>query len=172
MFKRYSYGGGTADPLVISWPAGIAAKGEIRHQYHHVTDIVPTILDCVGLEFPDTLNGVAQVPLPGVSMRYSFDAAAAPTHKHVQHYSMLGTRAIWQDGWKAVAVHAPLTDHGKFDEDKWELYHVDVDRSESNDLAKENPEKLEALKKLYMEEATKNFALPLYDSTATQIITI
>ena len=79
MFKRYSYAGGTADPLVIHWPAGIKARGEVRHQYHHVTDIVPTILDCCGLEFPDDINGVDQVPLPGVSMRYSFDAADAPT---------------------------------------------------------------------------------------------
>ena len=85
---------------------------------------------------------------------------------------MLGTRAIWQDGWKAVAVHAPLTDKGHFDQDKWELYHTDVDRSESNDLAKENPEKLEALKKLYDEEAKKNQAYPLDDRSATQILTI
>jgi len=106
-------------------------------------------------------------------MKYTFDAKPNdPTQKHVQYYTMLGTRAIWQDGWKAVAVHAPLTDHGHFDQDKWELYHVDVDRSESNDLAKENPEKLEALKKLYLEEAKKNFALPLDDRTATQILNI
>src|SRR5215204_3129673 len=106
-------------------------------------------------------------------MKYSFDAKPDdPTQKHVQYYTMLGTRAIWQDGWKAIAVHAPLTDKGKFDQDKWELYHVDVDRSESNDVAKENPEKLEALKKLYLEEATKNQALPLDDRTATQILTI
>jgi arylsulfatase len=85
---------------------------------------------------------------------------------------MIGTRAIWQDGWKAVAVHAPLTSKGHFDEDKWELYHTDVDRSESNDLAKENPEKLEALKKLYLEEATKNQALPLDDRSATEILNI
>jgi hypothetical protein len=85
---------------------------------------------------------------------------------------MLGTRAIWQDGWKAVAVHAPLTDKGKFDQDKWELYHVDVDRSESNDLAKENPEKLEALKKLWLEEANRNQALPLDDRTTLQLVNI
>jgi hypothetical protein len=106
-------------------------------------------------------------------MKYSFDAKPDdPTQKHVQYYAMLGTRAIWQDGWKAVAVHAPLTDKGSFDNDVWELYHVDVDRSESTDLAKENPEKLEALKKLWLEEATKNQALPLDDRTAMQILTI
>jgi len=122
---------------------------------------------------PKVYRGVEQYPLSGVSMKYTFDAKPDdPTQKHVQYYTMLGTRAIWQDGWKAVAVHAPLTDKGHFDQDKWELYHVDVDRSESNDLAKENPEKLEALKKLYMEEATKNQALPLDDRTATQILNI
>jgi arylsulfatase A-like enzyme len=173
MFKRYSnYSGGTADPLIISWPKGIKARGEIRNQYHHAVDIVPTILEICGLEMPKVYRGVEQYPLSGVSMKYSFDATPdAPTQKHVQYYSMLGTRAIWQDGWKAVAVHAPLTDHGKFDEDKWELYHVDVDRSESTDLAQQNPEKLEELKKLWLEEANKNKALPLDDRTTMQIIT-
>jgi arylsulfatase A-like enzyme len=174
MFKRYAnYSGGTSDPLVISWPKGIKARGEVRNQYHHAVDIVPTILDICGIEMPKVYHGVDQYPLSGVSMRYSFDAKAdAPTQKHVQFYSMLGTRAVWQDGWKAVAVHSPLTDKGNFDKDKWELYHVDVDRSESKDLAKENPEKLEALKKLWLEEATKNNALPLDDRTTLQIINI
>jgi arylsulfatase len=106
-------------------------------------------------------------------MKYSFDATPdAPTQKHVQYYTMLGTRAIWQDGWKAVAVHSPLTGKGHFDQDKWELYHVEVDRSESNDLAKQFPDKLEALKKLYEEEALKNFAFPLDDRSATDILNI
>src|SRR5688572_2354496 len=174
MFKRYAnYAGGTECPLVISWPKGIKARGEIRNQYHHAVDIVPTILEICGLEMPKVYKGVEQYPLSGVSMKYSFDAKPDdPTQKHVQYYTMLGTRAIWQDGWKAIAVHAPLTSKGKFDEDKWELYHVEVDRSESNDLAKENPEKLEALKKLYDEEAKKNFAYPLDDRSATEILTI
>ncbi len=174
MFKRYSnYAGGTECPLTITWPKGIKARGEVRNQYHHAVDIVPTILEIVGVEMPKVYRGVEQYPLSGVSMKYSFDAKPDdPTQKHVQYYTMLGTRAIWQDGWKAVAVHAPLTDKGKFDQDKWELYHVDVDRSESKDLAKEHPEKLEALKKLYMEEAKKNNALPLDDRTATQILNI
>ena len=174
MFKRYSnYAGGTADPLVISWPKGIKARGEVRNQYHHAVDIVPTILEICGVEMPKVYRGVEQYPLSGVSMKYTFDAKPDdPTQKHVQYYTMLGTRAIWQDGWKAVAVHAPLTDKGHFDQDKWELYHTDVDRSESKDLAKENPEKLEALKKLYDEEAKKNFAYPLDDRSATQILTL
>jgi arylsulfatase len=174
MFKRYSnYSGGTSDPLVISWPKGIKARGEIRNQYHHAVDIVPTILEICGLEMPKVYRGVEQYPLSGVSMKYSFDVTPdAPTQKHTQYYTMLGTRAIWQDGWKAVAVHAPLTGKGNFDKDQWQLYHVDVDRSESTDLAKENPEKLEALKKVWLEEAQKNFALPLDDRSAADILNI
>jgi len=173
MFKRYAnYAGGTDCPLTITWPKGIKARGEIRNQYHHAVDIVPTILEICGLEMPKVYNGVEQYPLSGVSMKYSFDAKPDdPTQKHVQYFSMLGTRAIWQDGWKAVAVHAPFTNKGHFEQDKWELYHVDVDRSESHDLAKENPEKLEALKKLWLEEAKKNFALPQDDRTAIQLLT-
>jgi len=109
MFKRYSeYAGGTCDPLVISWPKGIKARGEVRNQYHHAVDIVPTILEICGLEMPKVYKGVRQYPLSGVSMRYTFDAAPdAPTQKKRQYYAMLGTRAIWEDGWKAVALHAP-----------------------------------------------------------------
>lgn len=93
MFKRYSqYAGGTCDPLVISWPKGINARGEVRHQYHHCTDIVPTILDCCGVEFPEVVDGVKQEPLVGVSMRYSFDDAKAQTTKETQYYEMLSTR--------------------------------------------------------------------------------
>ena len=174
MFKRYSnYSGGTADPLIISWPKGIKARGEVRNQYHHAVDIVPTILEICGLEMPKVYKGVEQYPLSGVSMKYTFDAKPdAPTQKHVQYYTMLGTRAIWQDGWKAVAVHAPLTSKGHFDQDKWELYHTDVDRSESTDLAAQYPDKLKALIKLYFEEAEKNNALPLDDRTATEILGI
>lgn len=174
MFKRYSqYAGGTACPLIVSWPKGIKAKGEIRNQYHHSVDIVPTILEACGLQMPDTYRGVKQYPLSGVSMKYSFDTQPdAPTQKKVQFYVMLGTRGIWADGWKASAVHAPLTNKGHFDTDQWQLYHTDVDRSESNDLAKENPEKLKELINLWMDEAKKNNGLPLDDRTAVQILTI
>jgi len=170
MFKRYSnYAGGTADPLVICWPKGIKAKGEVRNQYHHAVDVVPTILEICGLEMPKVYKGVEQYPLSGVSMKYTFDAKPdAPTQKHIQYYTMLGTRAIWMDGWKAVAVHAPLTDKGNFDQDKWELYHVDVDRSESTDLALKYPEKLEQLKLEWFHEASKNMALPLDDRSAKE----
>ncbi|KWX62497.1 arylsulfatase [Mycobacterium sp. NAZ190054] len=173
MFKRYSqYSGGTCDPLVIHWPKGIKSRGEVRHQYHHVTDIVPTILDVIGLEMPATYRGVEQYPMNGVSMRYSFDARDAPTAKKRQYYAMLGTRGIWEDGWKAAAIHAPLSGTGNFDKETWQLYHVDEDRSESKDLSAEHPDKLQTLIDAWFEEADKNFVLPLDDRTATEILTI
>ncbi|HEV8507185.1 MAG TPA: arylsulfatase [Chitinophagaceae bacterium] len=164
MFKRYSqYAGGTCDPLVIHWPKGIKAKGELRHQYHHCTDIVPTILDCCGFEFPDVVNGIKQVPLPGVSMRYSFDQANAPTSKETQYYEMLSTRGIWHKGWKATTEHGPLIDIGKFDKDKWQLFNTDEDRAEANDLAPKYPEKIKELADLWLVEAKQYNVLPLND---------
>ena len=169
MFKRYAqYSGGTCDPMVIHWPKGIKAKGEMRHQYHHSTDVVPTILEVVGLQMPEVYRGVDQYPVNGVSMRYSFDAAQAPTKKERQYYAMLGTRGIWEDGWKASAVHAPISGKGHFDEDRWELYHVDSDRAESRNLAEEHPEKLQELIKVWFAEADANFVLPLDDRTAVE----
>ena len=141
---------------MIHWPKGIKAKGEVRHQYHHAIDIVPTILECCGLEFPETLNGHEQVPLPGASMRYSFDAADAPTTKERQYYAMLGTRGIWEKGWKAVTVHGPTSGIGHFDDDNWQLFHTDEDRSEAHDLAAAAPEKLQELIKAWFEEAEKS----------------
>ena len=154
--------------MVIHWPKGIKAKGEMRHQYHHSTDVVPTILEVVGLEMPSVYRGVDQYPVNGVSMRYSFDSAQAPTRKERQYYAMLGTRGIWEDGWKASAVHAPISGKGHFDEDRWELYHVDEDRAESRNLADEHPEKLQELIKVWFDEADANFVLPLDDRTAVE----
>jgi arylsulfatase A-like enzyme len=170
MFKRYSYQGGVCDPLVVHWPKGIKARGEVRHQYHHAIDVVPTILDCCGLVFPETLNGHEQVPLPGHSMRYSFDSPEARTHTIRQYYAMLGTRGIWEEGWKAVAVHGPTSGIGHFDEDQWQLFHTDQDRSEARDLAKENPEKLKALIDAWFEEAEKYNVLPLDDRPGFEIL--
>lgn len=164
MFKRYTYQGGVCDPLVIHWPAGITARGEVRNQYHHSTDIVATILDACGVAMPTVYNGVEQSPLDGVSMRYSFDAEPdAPTTKKTQYYEMLGSRGIWHEGWKAVAVHGPMAGMSKFEDDVWELYNTTVDRSESHNLAAEYPDKLEELKALWRTEADNNKVLPLND---------
>lgn len=172
MFKRYSqYAGGTCDPLVISWPKGIKARGVVRDQFHHSTDIVPTLLDICGVEMPKVYNGVEQYPLSGVSMRYTFDAAAnTKTQKHIQYFAMVGSRALWKDGWKAVALHAPISGKGNFDKDEWELYNTDIDRSESNNLAKKYPDKLKELIKDWNDEAAKNLVLPLDDRSALELL--
>ncbi len=163
MFKRYTYQGGVCDPLVIHWPNGIAARGEVRHQYHHSTDIVPTILECCGVPVPEVRNGITQAPLSGVSMRYSFDAADAPTQKETQYYEMFGSRGIWHQGWKAVAEHGPMTGMSNFEQDRWQLFHTDEDRSEAHDLAEQQPKKVKQLIDLWFAEAEKNNVLPLND---------
>ena len=163
MFKRYTYQGGVCDPLVIHWPKGIAARGEVRHQYHHCTDIVPTIYEACGVEMPDVVDGAEQTPLSGVSMVYSFDDADAPTTKQTQYYEMFGNRGIWHEGWKAVTEHGPISGMSNFDQDSWQLFHTDEDRAEAHDLAAEHPEKLEELEALWIEEAKANNVLPLND---------
>ena len=163
MFKRYTYQGGVCDPLVVHWPAGIKARGDVREQYHHSTDIYPTILDACGVEMPETVNGVAQSPLAGVSMRYSFDAADAPTRKETQYYEMFGMRGIWHKGWKAVTEHGPISGMSDFENDTWQLFHTDEDRAEAHDLAAEHPEKVKELVDLWFAEAKANNVLPLND---------
>jgi arylsulfatase len=171
MWKRYEFNGGTSDPCIISWPAGIAARGELRHQYHHAVDLVPTVLDVLGLEPPETIKGHVQSRLDGLSMRYSFDDAAVPSTKKTQFYSMLGSRAIWHDGWKAVTTHPAISGWSHFNEDVWELYHTDVDRSELHDLAAEHPDKVRELVNLWFAEAGANQAFPLDDRSALEILT-
>ena len=163
MFKRYTYQGGICDPLVVSWPAGMKARGEVREQYHHSTDIVPTILDCCGVAAPKTMNGVEQSPLAGVSMRSSFDEADAPTLKETQYYEMFGMRGVWHKGWKAVTEHGPISGMSNFENDRWQLFHTDEDRAEARDLAEEHPKKIEELVELWFEEAKANNVLPLND---------
>jgi arylsulfatase A-like enzyme len=170
MWKRYSYNGGICDPLIIAWPQGIEARGEIRHQYHHAIDIMPTVLECCGIEPPETLNGYAQSPVQGVSMRYTFDKPDVPTMRETQYYEMLGTRGIWHQGWKAVARHAPTSGRGHFDDDVWELYHTDEDRSEAHNLADKYPDKVHELERIWWNEAGKNNVLPLDDRVPVEIL--
>ena len=170
MWKRYEFNGGTSDPCIIAWPAGIEAKGELREQYHHAIDLVPTILEVLGVEPPETIAGHVQSPFDGVSMRYSFDAPSLPTARATQFYSMLGSRSIWHDGWKAVTTHPTLSGWSHFEKDTWELYHTDVDRSEMHDLAAEEPDRLGAMVALWYAEAGANGAFPLDDRSALEII--
>jgi arylsulfatase A-like enzyme len=171
MWKRYEFNGGTADPCIISWPAGTTARGEIRDQYHHAIDIVPTILDVLGVEAPETIKGHTQTPFDGVSMRDSLDDASASSARRTQFYAMLGSRSIWHDGWKAVTTHPTLAGWSHFNDDEWELYHTDVDRSELNNLAAEQPDKVRELVNIWFSEAGANGAFPLDDRSAVEILT-
>jgi arylsulfatase A-like enzyme len=171
MWKRYEFEGGTSDPCIISWPAGTQAKGEIREHYHHAIDIVPTVLDALGVEAPQTIKGHVQSPFDGVSMRSSLDDGNAPTTRNTQFYSMLGSRAIWHDGWKAVTNHPTIAGWSHFNDDEWELYHTEVDRSELHNLASEQPDKLRELVNLWYAEAGANQAFPLDDRSALEIMT-
>jgi arylsulfatase len=163
-----SHYGGTRNPLVVHWPRGIEAKGEVRWQWHHVTDIAPTVMEAAGLPFPTVVNGAEQKPFEGVSLVYSFDDPQAADRHTTQYFEMFGNRAIYQDGWVATAKHktpwAGAPD-GPLDEDRWELYHVADDFSQANDLAAANPEKLKEMQDLFLEEAIKYNVLPLDDRT-------
>jgi len=170
MWKRYEFNGGTSDPCIISWPQGISAGGEIRDQYHHAIDLVPTILDVAGVQPPEVIGGHVQSDFDGVSLRYSFEDPSAPSTRPRQFYSMLGSRAIWHDGWKAVTTHPTLSGWSHFASDTWELYHTEVDRSELHDLATEEPERLQELISLWYAEAGANGAFPLDDRSALEII--
>ncbi len=174
MWKRYEFNGGTADPCIISWPAAtgdVAGGGGLRHQYHHAIDIVPTILDTLGVEAPETIKGHVQSRFDGVSMRYTIEMESAPSARKTQFYSMLGSRGIWHDGWKAVTTHPTLSGWGHFNDDTWELYHTDTDRAELHDLAAEHPGKLRELVNLWFAEAGENRTFPLDDRSALEIIT-
>ncbi|MGR8979260.1 MAG: arylsulfatase [Gammaproteobacteria bacterium] len=158
--------GGTRNGMVIHWPKGIKAKNEIRSQFHHVIDIVPTILEAAHLPEPKTVNGTKQTPIEGVSLAYTFDNAKAKDRHLTQYFEILGNRAIYHDGWLAGTVHrAPweFKPRHPLAEDVWELYDVRQDFSLSNDLAKTNPEKLAEMQKLFMTEAPKYNVLPIDD---------
>ncbi len=172
LFKRHTWEGGVADPMVVHWPKGITARGEIRDQYTHCSDIVPTVYECLGLEPPEEVKGYTQWPLEGTSFRYSFEDGKAETQKQSQFYVMLGTRAIWRGGWKAEAIHpgAP-SDWSHFADDKWALYNVQEDRSECHDLADQQPGLLEELKALWHVQAGQYLGLPLEDRTALEVLT-
>jgi arylsulfatase A-like enzyme len=174
--KQYTHFGGTRNPLVVHWPRGIKARGEIREQFHHVIDIVPTIMAAAGVELPGTINSVQQAPMEGVPMNYSFEAADAPTNHPTQYFEMLGNRAIVDGKWKAVTYHGrkPWENRAawSFDDDHWELYDLEKDPSECHDLMEgltakdlEHPtvKKLMELVGLWWAEAGRHNVLPLDD---------
>lgn len=172
--KQIVHNGGVADALIITWPKGIKGKGEIRNQYSYVTDLMVTALEVTGTKFMEEMEGVKQMPVDGISLAYSFNKADAPSARTEQYYEQLGNRAMYKDGWKAVTIHGnrmPWVTAGTFDfsKDVWELYNLNEDFSETNNLAEKYPEKLEELKQLWDEQAWQNNVYPLYDDGAARI---
>jgi len=158
-YKMNTYGGGVRAPLLVHWPKGITTHG-LRTQYHHVIDLFPTVLDVLGVQPLEVHQGVQQVPVQGVSLRYTFTEARAPTRKQTQYFELNGDRAIWSQGWKAVTLHQPGTD---FDQDHWALYYLDQDFSECHDLSAQEPERLRAMVDLWWSEARTYDVMPLDD---------
>jgi arylsulfatase A-like enzyme len=161
-----SHFGGTRNGMVLHWPKGIKAKGEVRSQFHHVIDVAPTALEAAKLPHPKTVDGIPQRPMDGVSMLYSADAPKAADRRTTQYFEMFGNRGIYHEGWVACTRHSipwlmvPLP---KLEDDVWELYKVDDDFSQANNLAQQNPAKLKELQAMFMKEAVRNTVLPIDD---------
>jgi arylsulfatase len=160
-----SHFGGTRNPLVVHWPRGIKAKGQIRDQFHHVIDVVPTILEACQISEPKVVNGIAQKPIEGVSMLYSFEDAKAPSRRQTQYFELATNRAIYSDGWVACSRYGyPWMTAGRgmdFIDAPWELYHIRDDFSQAVDLAAKQPGKLQELKAKFLEESKKYDVFPL-----------
>jgi arylsulfatase A-like enzyme len=172
LWKRYSnWEGGTADPMIVSWPKRISKAG-VRHQYTHAVDIVPTIYECLWIEPPEVVKGYTQFPLEGISFAATFDDADAKTDKQTQFYSMGGTAAIWHDGWKAANVTPAAPEMwAKYETQRWELYDTVNDPSECHDLAAEQPARLQQLIGLWWSEVGRYGALPLENRDVVEILT-
>jgi arylsulfatase A-like enzyme len=162
-----SHWGGTRNGTIVHWPSGIKAKGETRSQFHHVIDVAPTILEAAGLPAPTIVNSVQQAPLEGFSMLYAFDNAKAAERHETQYFEMAGNRGIYHKGWTAVTRHSTPWDVSKpppaFDDDVWELYDTNKDWTQARNIAKDHPQKLRDLQRLFLIEATKYSVLPLDD---------
>jgi len=169
-----SHWGGTRNGTIVHWPNGFVGKGEIRTQFHHVIDIAPTLLEAAGIPEPASVNGVAQMPIQGVSMLYAFNDPGAAERRETQYFEMFGNRGIYHKGWTAVTRHkTPWLLVGEvtpaFDDDVWELYDTSKDWSQANDLSKQMPEKLHELQRLWLIEATRYNVLPLDDDLAKRL---
>lgn len=171
-----SHLGATRNPMVITWPRRIAQGGGVRSQFGHVNDIVPTILEAAGIDAPAVVNGIAQKPINGVSLVYTFDDPHAPERHVTQYFEVFGHRSIYHEGWMASAFHTRLPwvafDDSKvpFEQDRWELYDLVHDFSQSRDLAARHPERLDAMKRLFLQEAEANNALPLRTQAASSAL--
>jgi arylsulfatase len=161
-YKQNTYGGGVRDPLVVHWPNGIEARGELRTQFCHVVDLTPTIVDVTGAPVPDVFHDVAQLPMHGASIRSTFDDAAAPPPRRIQYFEQMGHRGLWSDGWKITTYHL---EGRPFDDDEWALFRLDDDFSECHDVAAEHPDVLRSLIDAWWSEAGRHDVLPLDDRT-------
>ncbi|WP_153730873.1 arylsulfatase [Sporosarcina obsidiansis] len=161
-YKQNTFSGGIRVPLVMHWPKGIQNKGSVCSEFYHVIDVTPTIFDILDIEAPDTYKGVAQMPLHGMSMAETFKDFPVRSQRSVQYFETFGHRAIWRDGWMAVTYH---TKGVPFEEDKWELYNLNEDFAQVNDLAEQCEEKLRELQDLWWTEAKKYDVLPIDDRT-------
>ncbi|MDN7247058.1 arylsulfatase [Planococcus shenhongbingii] len=159
LYKSTMYGAGVKSPLIISYPKGLKDKGAVRNQFAHAIDVTPTIYDLAGIELPKEIKGVKQMPLQGESFAETFEDDEVST-RDTQYFENNGQRAIYSEGWKAIAKHVPKTPYEK---DVWELYHVAEDVSESKNLAADNPKKLKELQKLFDKEAKKYGVMPMSD---------
>lgn len=169
-WKRETHEGGVADPLIVHWPAGIAARGEVRHQYVHAIDLLPTLLDVIGVDAPGRVAGVEQAPLDGVSFASTFDSDDADEVHTLQYYEMLGCRALYQDGWKAVTYHDIQFDEPGLEVVPWELYDLRADPAECHDLADADPERLAAMIDRWWDEAERNQVLPIDNRPFSELV--
>jgi arylsulfatase len=163
-WKRDATRGGTAEPLVVHWPQGIRARGEVRTQFTHAVDFVPTVLDVLDVGMPASINGVGQAPMEGVSFATTFDDPDAELTREAQYFEMMGRRAIYHDGWRAYApweFGQPITAESLETDTDWMLFHIDDDFSESRDVADRHPDKVRELERLWWTQASRYDVLPL-----------
>ena len=164
-----SHHGGNRNGMIVHWPNGPGRAGSVNQQWHHVVDVLPTILEAAGIEEPQSFDGVPQEPTDGVSMIYSLIDQSADGRRSMQYFEIVGNRGIYHDGWMAVARHRapwePPEDVGDFDDDRWELYNSDADWSQSRDIAELHPERLARLQQLFEREAGRNGVFPLDDGS-------
>jgi arylsulfatase A-like enzyme len=177
-FKRYTFEGGVRDPLVISWPTGLPTTGEIRHQYCHAVDVLPTLLDLIGIDAPERIGGVEQMSLDGVTLRSMLESATAPDPRTSQYYECWGSRAMYEDGWKVVTNHVNQLTHAEraliagsddFHADHWHLFDTRADMAENHDVGDQHPEIRDRLVARWFEEAERNGVLPLSDGVMDRI---
>ncbi|MGQ0431193.1 MAG: arylsulfatase [Microthrixaceae bacterium] len=169
-WKRETHEGGVADPLIVHWPRGVAARGEVRNQYVHAVDIVPTLLEVIGVEMPGAVSGVEQMSLDGVSFAYTFTDRDAPDRHTTQYYEMLGCRALYHEGWKAVTYHEVQAEEPGLDKAPWELYDLRADPSECHDLARAEPDRLAEMVERWWVEAERNNVLPLDNRPFSELV--